>query len=1022
MRQFIRVSLALIGLGIAASVHAQTLGTIAGSAKDATGAVLPGVSVEVASPALIEKTRTAVTDGAGQYAIISLPVGTYTVTFSLQGFGTVKREGIEILANFTASVNAELKVGAVAESVTVTGESPLIDVQGTITNRAVTPDLIKAIPNGGTMYQLAAMMPGVFISGGQDVGGSSGTPVGAQLSTHGGPGSDEVQMLDGLRIGNMMGGSRTQQTLSPLLYDEVDVQLSGQSGDAVSLGVTSNSIPRSGGNTFAGTILTNGSGPGLQTNNLTSRLQGLGLTATSTLRALYDLNGSIGGPIVKDRLWFYFTERYQTNSTYAAGSFYDQNPLPTPGNLTRVATTDQGYNPQYLWDNTGRLTAALTPKLRVNGTAIVQRKWWPYYPGVSAAVSPEANVQITWPGRIYQGSATYTATNRLIFEGGFNFQDSSDLWTPEPFANNVGGNAVRVVEQGATVNGTVIAPITYGPLSPTLASDNPMHMTAYRAAASYVTGTHNFKVGMDLQSGSRQNQWLGLSSLIQYRTLGYQLNQVTLFAPPGVYKSNLDYDAGIFAQDRWTLKRLTVTGAVRLDLQKESYDPTTIGPTLYLPNRAVQTIPGANVTDWKDINPRFGAAYDLFGNGKTALKFSAARGVQGETIATAAALNPGSSFATSTAINVTDGVGGPKDNIPQCNFLNSAANGECGPWLTPSFGSAIPLTQQDPATLNGWNKRPWNWEFSAGIQQEISPRLSASITYFRRIYGNFLVTDNTATTAADYTQYNLTVPTDSRLPTSGQTLTYYDVNPALKSGASGLTVSNLNTFASNYGNMYQHWNGFDLTGTSRLAAGVTATGGVTFGKALFDDCDVAAKLPEMLYANSTLALSPVQMCHFESGWAPQFKLLGSYILPWQSIRISGNFQSLPGPVRQASVLYTQAQITSALGRAATVAGNKSALTMEPAFPLAIPPGVGTPFLLGTDFGDRLNQTDLRFSKIFKFGRTTLDANFDIYNAFNSDAVLTETAAYSSTTNAGAWLLPTTVLQGRIIKFGVRWDF
>jgi hypothetical protein len=879
----------------------------------------------------------------------------------------------------------------------------------------VTPDLIKAIPNGGTMYQLAAMMPGVFISGGQDVGGSSGSPVGAQLSTHGGPGSDEVQLLDGVRVGNMMGGSRTQQTLSPLLYDEVDVQLSGQSGDAVSIGVTSNSIPRSGGNTFAGTILTNGSGPNLQTSNLTPRLQALGLTTTSTLRSLYDINGSIGGPIVKDRLWFYFTERYQTNSTYAAGAFYSANPLPTFGNLTRVATSEQGYNPQYLWDNTFRLTAALTQKLRVNGTGIIQRKWWPLYPAVSAALSPETNVQITWPGRIYQGSATYAATSRLLFEGAFNFQDSSDFWEPLDFANNVGGNAVRVVEQGTTG----VAPITWGPLSPTLASDNPMHMTSYRAAMNYVTGTHSFKVGMDLQSGSRQNQWLGLSSLIQARTLGYQLNQVTLFAPPGIYKTNLDYDTGIFAQDRWTIKRLTLTGALRFDLQKESYDPTTIGPSLYLPNRAVQTIPGANVTDWKDLNPRFGLAYDVFGTGKTALKVSAARGVAGETIATAAALNPGSvtGFATSTAINVNDGVGGPKDNIPQCNFQNPLANGECGPWLTPTFGSAVPLTKQDPATLNGWNKRPWNWEFSAGIQQEISPRLSAGITYYRRIYGNFLVTDNTATTAADYTQYNLTIPTDARVPTSGQSLTYWDVNPVLKSGASGLSVANYNTYASNFGDMFQHWNGVDITGSSRLAARITATGGVTFGKALFDDCNVVAQLPEMLYTT----LSSQQMCHFESGWAPQYKLLGSYILPWQNIRISGNLQSLPGPVRQASVLYTQAQITAGLGRPATVAGNKSVLAIEPAFPLAIPPGVGTPFLLGTEFGDRLNQLDLRFSKIFKFGRSTLDANFDIYNSFNSDAALTETAAYSGT-NGGSWLLPTTVIQGRIIKFGVRWDF
>jgi hypothetical protein len=1006
MREMTRAALVfLVLLAVPVASDAQTLGTIAGVVKDASGAVLPGTTVEVASPALIEKVRTAATDGAGQYAIIDLPPGTYSVTFTLPGFSSVKRDGVGVLANFTASVNAELKVGAVTETITVTGASPLIDVQGTITNRAVTPDIIKAIPNGGTMYQLAAMMPGVFISGGQDVGGSSGSPVGAQLSAHGGTGNDEVQLVDGVRVGNMMGGSRTQQTLSPLLYDEVDVQLSGQSGDAVSIGVTSNSIPRSGGNKFAGTILANGSGPGLQASNLTSRLQGLGLTSTfGGLKSLFDANGSLGGPIIKDRLWFYATERYQTNSTYLTGDYFDTNPLPTPGNLTRVATTEEAYNPQYLWDNTGRVTAAVTPKLRVNGLAIVQRKWWPYY-SITAATSPEAAVQITWPGRIYQGSATYAATSRLLFEGGFNWQDSSDFWAPEPFANNVGGNAVRVVEQGTTG----IAPITFGPMSPTLASDNPMHMKDYRGTMNYVTGTHNFKLGMDLQQGFRQNEWLGLTTPIQYRTLGYQLNQVSIFASPGVYRSNLDYDAGIFAQDRWTTRRLTITGAVRLDLQKESYDPTTIGPTQYTPNRAIQTIPGANVVNWKDINPRFGAAYDLFGNGKTALKASAARGVAGETIATAALLNPGSAFATSTAINVNDS---NHNNIPDCNLLNPQANGECGPWLTPTFGSAIPLTKQDPATLNGWDVRPWNWEFSAGVQQEITPRLSASITFYRRVNGGFLVTDNLDTTAADYTKFNLTVPTDPRLPTSGQTLTYYDVNPGLTSkGVSSLLTNNLITSASNYGNQYQHWDGFDITASSRLLAGVTATGGVTFGQQMLDNCQIVAQLPEIL-TTQLAGLSPLQDCHFVSGWAPEYKALASYTLPWQGIRVSGNFQSLAGPVRQASALYTQAQITAALGRPATVAGNKSALVIEP---------YNATGFFGTTYGDRLNQLDLRFSKIFKIGKSTLDANFDIYNSFNSDAVLTENATYSGA-SGGAWLLPTSVIQGRIIKFGVRWDF
>jgi hypothetical protein len=886
----------------------------------------------------------------------------------------------------------------------------------------VTPDVIKAIPNGDTMYQLAAMMPGVTISGGQDVGGSSGSPVSQQLYAHGGTGNDEVQLLDGVRIGNMMGGSRTQQTLSPLLYDEVDVQISGQGSDAISLGVTSNSIPRSGGNKFSGTVLMNGSAPALQGSNLTSRLQGLGLTSTTAIKTLYDINGSFGGPIIKDRLWFYGTERYQTNQTWAAGAYYDQNPLPTPGNLVRVPTTQQGYNPNFIWDNTLRLSWSVTPKLRLNGYGAIQRKWWPYYFSVTSAISPESVQQVFWPGRMYQVSASYTPSNRVIVEGGVNYQDSSDKWAPEPFANNSAGTAVRVTEQGTTLTaaqfglaaGTVIAPITYGPVAPNAVADNPMHMVDGRGTVSYVTGTHNFKFGVDLQRGFREQYWWplssGVTSPIAYRTQGYVVNQVTIYAPPGRYRGNLNYDAGIFLQDRWKINRLTLTGGFRLDLQKESYSPTTLSPSQFVPNRPIQTIPGANVVNWRDTNPRFGAAYDLFGNGRTALKASAARGVAGETVATASALNPGSAFATSTARNVTATAA---NNLVSCDLLNPNANGNCGPWLTPAFGSATPITQEDPRLLHGWNVRPWNWEFSAGVQHEITPRVSAGFTYYRRINGGFTVTKNLDVCASDFNQYNLSVPTDPRLPLSGQALTFYDINPGLTcQGVSPLLTNNFITAASNYGHEYQHYNGFDITGNVRALKGVTVIGGVTTGRQMTDNCEVAKKVPE-LYAGATLI--PLQFCHSVSGWTPQYKALASYNLPWQNIRVSANYQGLPGPVRQASVIYSQAQITAALGRPATVAGNKTANTI-PYNTFAATP------LSGTTFGDRLNQVDLRFSRIFKFGeKGTLDANFDIYNAFNSDAVLGETAAYSGA-NGGAWLLPTSVIVGRLIKFGGRWDF
>lgn len=992
----------LVVMALPASSAAQGLGTIAGLVKDVSGAVLPGVSVEAASPALIEKVRTAVTNESGQYTIVSLPPGAYSVTFTLPGFSTTRREGVELLANFTAQVNAEMKVGGLTETIEVTAESPLVDVQSSAVARAVTKDVIKEIPTGGTMYQLAAMMVGVTIGGGAavvDVGGASGSPVQAQLSSHGGAPGDEVQMVDGLKVGNMMSQSgRTNQTLSPLLFEQIDVQISGHGGDAPSIGVQSNLIPRTGGNDFHGTVLVNGSSGRLQSDNLTTRLKALGLTDTTRLKNVYDVNGGFGGPIVRDRLWFFSTGRYQTNTSYIAGLYFPADPK----NWIRTEDkAQQGYDDQFLWDFTTRLTAAMTSKMRLNGFIQVQNKWWPHWT-INAAISPEAVGRVDWPGRLYQISWNWTATNSLLFEAGTNYGDSSDTILPRPGEVNGLGAPARIVEQGGTFGGVAIAPITYGPFG-AVTYETPMHQYGSRASMSYVTGRHNFKVGMDSQRGFRTRIGANFSNDIQYRTQNFVLNQVTIFAPAGTYRSNLDYNLGLYVQDRWRIGRLALSPALRFEFQKESNDAYLAGPTKYAPARSL-SFPGADVVNWKEVNPRIGVSYDLFGNGKTAIKASAARGVAQEGLNTADSVHPAVTLSTSTARTVTETTfpaGDPRrlNNFPDCDLLNPAANGECGPWLTSGFGGTVPITQQDPRTLNGWGNRPWNWEFSTGFQHEVTPRVSAGLSYYRRINGGFLVTDNTANTAADFKEFTVTVPSDSRLPTAGQKLTVVDINPILVSGQSFNTTRNVRTFASDYGRQYRHWDGFDITTNARLER-VTVQGGVTFGKTMSDDCEIIGKLPE------TLGNTPKEFCHNETGWQPQFKVIGAYDVPWQDLRLSTNFQSLPGPGLQAGVIYSNAQITPALGRALTGGANKTVNAFRPS----------------TAFGDRLYQLDLRFSKIFRISEgNSVDANFDIYNSLNSDAVLGETATYAGV-NGGAWRRPTAVIQGRIFKFGMRWDF
>jgi hypothetical protein len=303
--------------------------SIAGIVKDSSGAVLPGVTVEAASPALIEKVRSVVTDGTGQYQIVNLVPGTYAVTFTLPGFNTVKREGIVLAGSFTAKIDADLRVGALEETITVTGETPLVDVQNTKRERVIDREIIDNIPTSRTAYDMASLIPGVSRSGltNQDVGGtaSSGNPIGS-VSIHGGRTGDQVLLRNGIEtVGQSSTGFSTPVNINPIGTQEVAVDTASAGAEYTTGGVRINVIPRDGGNIFSGAVFASYANPSWQADNITPALKARGVSSGDRLKNNADFNPGFGGPIKKDKIWFFLSARYKNSGNYATGMYYDKN-------------------------------------------------------------------------------------------------------------------------------------------------------------------------------------------------------------------------------------------------------------------------------------------------------------------------------------------------------------------------------------------------------------------------------------------------------------------------------------------------------------------------------------------------------------------------------------------------------------------------------------------------------------------------------------------------------------------------
>jgi len=535
-----------------------------------------------------------------------------------------------------------------------------------------------------------------------------------------------------------------------------------------------------------------------------------------------------------------------------------------------------------------------------------------------------------------------------------------------------------------------------------------------------VTGANSLKVGYQGAYHADNRAQEGGTNDLTYRFNNGIPNQLTQRLEAYRTYSRVRYNA-LYVQDQITRGKLTMTGALRYDHSWSYYPEQSIGGSgvRFLPNKFTWA-ESKGVIGYNDITPRAGVAYDVFGNGKTAVKFNMGKYLEAAVNGNGnySALLPSSRIDLTQTRTWTDNNG---NYVPDCDLLSGAsqdlraAGGDfCGAWANPNFGKAVdangnPIYSLGYAEkiLKGWGTRPSDWQIGATLQQEILPRVSVEVGYTRRWLKNFTVTDNLAVSSADFDQFSVVAPSDPRLPGGGgYTVSgLYNVKPEKFS----VPVNNLRTYAPDYGTITQVYNGVDVNINARMRNGVQLQAGTSTGQRVTDYCDVRGQLPEQTGGFSTgsevTAYSPVNpFCHVEPGNTTRFTGAGSYIVPKIDVQLAATFQSSPAEPLRADWTVATAVVQQWLGR--PLAGNAPNVTVN---------------LLAPDQmrGPRVNQLDMRVGKVLRFGNQRATVSVDMFNALNADTVLSFNQAF---TPGGAWLVPTSVLTARTTKITVQYDF
>jgi hypothetical protein len=915
-------------------MHAQS--GIAGSVKDSSGAVLPGVVVEASSPALIEKNRTVLTDGGGAYKIVGLRPGTYSVSFKFPGFTSQQRDGVELTADFVAEVNTNMQVGASTQTVDVQAEVSSLDVQSTTQQSVLTRAVMDDIPTGHSVFADAQVLPGATLSR-PDVGGSTGMQA-VSIQIHGAPTGDVAYQIDGMLINqNYSNGSAVGVYYNDGMIQETSYQTSAIPAEVSQGGIRINMIAREGGNQFHGSFYGIGGTGAMESNNVPASDIASGiLKAGNHFENVYDLTGAVGGPILKNRLWFFSTVRRWGVNEYVANTFDPSGAQALDDN--RI--TDALLRLTWQVNSKNKISAFYDKNMKLRGHRRDTSSQYAY-------ISSDASViQHTPLGYLSQIKWTSTLSPKWVVEAGLSMFFLDYTYSYEPGVNP---------ESIATIDiprSTLSNAAWY--LYRSIGSRREVS-----ASASYVTGSHNLKFGFqDSFAPYRETYDMNGDLRVGFNngvpSLGY------LFNTPIDTQQNLKANLGIYAQDSWTFHRLTVNAGVRWEWLNAEILPQSADAGAWVPARSYAGVP--DLPNWKTIVPRIGLSYNLFGKGKTVLKASASKYEGNQSVAFAQTVDP--MFLTSETCTWTAPPG-----TTEAAMATSGASIIAASKFTNCTGFNGSVNTHVASGVG----RPYSWEYSFLVQQEIMPQFIVSAGYFHRLNRNNLGTANTLVPSSDYTPFSIANPL------TGAQMTIYNEIPADR-GKIYLAYGNYSQLNSDY-------NGVEFQARKQFKRnGAFVTASFTMGRlrGLSGSSDLN---------NPNTLINAIGAIGQDSTY--QFHLNGVYTLPWR-FKLSGNYQYLTGQPFTPS--YT---VNTTIDPGLT--------QLSQAVNLVKP---------GSQRLPDLSLLDLRLSRVFAFGeRWKIEPMADLYNTLNVNTPYSEVTTVGP--NLGHYSANT---EGRILKVGLKVDF